>query len=184
LRALERERAETLYHPLYGGAEDKASINVGVVRSGDWAVTVPETLVAEGRIGLIPGEELEPSRSMVLDRIVEVASRDPWLRVHPPEIEWFGGQSMPAEVPTDSPICEAVSRAHERATGQRPNVEGATYGSDMRLFIRIGGMPCVMYGAGDVAWAHGADEHISIPELLTATETIACLLVDWCGAEI
>jgi len=39
----------------------------------------------------------------------------------------------------------------------------------------------VMYGAGDVTVAHHADEHISITELLTATKTIACMLVDWCG---
>jgi len=51
----------------------------------------------------------------------------------------------------------------------------------MRLFSRIGGMPCVMYGAGDVNHAHRADEYISIPDLLTATKTIAHLLFDWCG---
>ena len=51
----------------------------------------------------------------------------------------------------------------------------------MRLFTLIGGMPCVMYGAGDVRHAHHADEHIAIPDLLTATRTIAELLVNWCG---
>jgi len=51
----------------------------------------------------------------------------------------------------------------------------------MRFFVRLSGMPCVMYGAGDIGRAHCPDEHISITELLTATETIACLLVDWCG---
>jgi len=72
-------------------------------------------------------------------------------------------------------------RAHERATGDAPAVEGVSYGADMRLFIHFGQMPCVMYGAGDVGWAHGADEHIIIDDLLTASKTIACLLVDWCG---
>ncbi len=51
----------------------------------------------------------------------------------------------------------------------------------MRFFVRLAGMPCVMCGAGDIGWAHGPDEHVSIPELLTATETVACLLADWCG---
>jgi acetylornithine deacetylase/succinyl-diaminopimelate desuccinylase-like protein len=27
------------------------------------------------------------------------------------------------------------------------------------------------------------DEHISITELLTATTTVACLLLDWCGVD-
>ncbi len=66
-------------------------------------------------------------------------------------------------------------------TGEDPKIEGVTYGADMRLFIKFGDMPCVMYGAGDVAVAHQVDEHISIDELITATKSIACLLIDWCG---
>lgn len=181
LRALERERNATLSHPLYDGMKNKVPINIGLVRAGNWASTVPESLVAEGRIGLIPGEEIEPFRQQVAERIRAVAERDPWLREHPPEIEWFGGQFAPAEIPADAPICHAVAQAHELTTGQRPSIEGVPYGADMRLFIRFGEMPCVMYGAGDVNIAHAPDEHISIPDLLTATKTIALLLADWCG---
>jgi acetylornithine deacetylase/succinyl-diaminopimelate desuccinylase-like protein len=94
-----------------------------------------------------------------------------------------GGQFAPSEVPPDAPICEAVKRAHELATGGEPAIQGVPYGADMRLFIRFGGMPCVMYGAGDVNVAHAPDEHISITELMTATKTVACLLVDWCGVQ-
>jgi len=76
-----------------------------------------------------------------------------------------------------------VKAAHERVTGEKPSVEGVPYGADMRLFIDFGGIPCVMYGAGDVNVAHAPDEHISITELLTATPTVACLLLDWCGVD-
>jgi acetylornithine deacetylase len=40
-------------------------------------------------------------------------------------------------------------------------------------------MPCVMYGAGDVAVAHQVDEYIEIPGLVTAVQTVALLLLDW-----
>ena len=181
LRALEAERNAVLSHPLYDGISNKVPINVGVVRAGNWASTVPESLVAEVRVGLIPGEEVQPFREIVARRIASVADRDPWLREQPPKLEWFGGQFAPAEVPTDAPICEAIKRAHELATGEPPAVEGVPYGADMRLFVRFGETPCVMYGAGDVKHAHAPDEHLNITELLTATKTIACLLADWCG---
>lgn len=183
LRALERERNATLHHPLYERIENKVPISVGLVRAGNWASTVPESLVAEGRIGLVPGEELEPFQDLVVERIRAIADQDPWLREHPPEIEWFSGQFAPAEVPPDASICKAVVRAHELTAGRKPSIEGVPYGADMRLFIRFGGMPCVMYGAGDVNAAHAPDEHISIPELLEATKTVACLLADWCGVK-
>jgi acetylornithine deacetylase len=183
LRELEQERNAVLSHPLYEGVRNKVPINIGLVRAGTWASTVPESLVAEGRVGLIPGEEVDSFKDLVAERIAAVAERDPWLVEHPPELEWFGGQFAPAEVASDAPICEAVIEAHERVTGEKPSVEGVPYGADMRLFIRFGGMPCVMYGAGDVNVAHAPDEHISITDLLTATSTIACLLADWCGTE-
>jgi acetylornithine deacetylase len=183
LRKLEQERNGVLSHPLYDGINNKVPINIGVVRAGNWASTVPESLVAEGRVGLIPGEEVDPFKDLVSERIATVAERDPWLREHPPELEWFGGQFAPAEVEPDAPICEAVKEAHERVTGEAPAVVGVPYGADMRLFIHFGGIPCVMYGAGDVNVAHAPDEHISITELLTATTTLACLLLDWCGVD-
>jgi acetylornithine deacetylase len=183
LRELEQERNGVLSHPLYDAISNKVPINIGVVRAGNWASTVPESLVAEGRVGLIPGEEVDPFKDLISERIAAVAERDPWLREHPPELTWFGGQFAPAEVRTDAPICEAVKKAHQQATGVAPAVEGVPYGADMRLFIHFGAMPCVMYGAGDVKVAHAPDEHISITELLTATSTVACLLADWCGVE-
>jgi acetylornithine deacetylase len=183
LRELEQERNGVLSHPLYDGVRNKVPINIGVVRAGNWASTVPESLVAEGRVGLIPGEEVDPFKDLVSERIAAVAERDPWLREHPPELTWFGGQFEPAEVEPDAPICEVVKKAHERVTGKEPPVEGVPYGADMRLFIRFGEMPCVMYGAGDARVAHAPDEHISVTELLTAASTLACLLGDWCGVD-
>src|SRR5215210_8787483 len=180
---LEEERNGVLSHPLYDGMTNKVPINIGLVRAGNWASTVPESLIAEGRVGLIPGEEVEPFKDLVSERIATVAERDPWLREHPPELEWFGSQFAPAEVEPDAPICEALKKAHEQVTGEAPPVEGVPYGADMRLFIRFGEMPCVMYGAGDVNVAHAPDEYISVTDLLTAASTVACLLADWCGVD-
>jgi acetylornithine deacetylase len=181
LQAFEAERNRTLSHPLYDHMANKIPISIGVVRAGDWPSTVPESLVAEGRIGLLPGEEMHEFQEQVRQRILSVAERDPWLRKHPPTLEWVSGQFAPSETPVEHDLSQAVLRAHERVTGHRPPVQGAPYGADMRLFILIGDMPCVIYGAGDVAVAHQHDEHISIPDLLTATKTIAALLIDWCG---
>ena len=120
LRELEQERNGVLSHPLYEGVRNKVPINVGVVRAGNWASTVPESLIVEGRVGLIPGEEVDPFKDLFSERIAAVAERDPWLREHPPELEWFGGQFAPAEIDPDAPICEAVKRAHKRVTGKEP----------------------------------------------------------------
>jgi len=181
LQAFERERNAMLRHPLYDVFPNKVPINVGVVRAGNWASTVPEILEAEVRVGLLPGEELEWFKKHVTGRIMAAASKDPWLEAHPPVITFFGGQFIAAETQADAPICEAIRKAHRQVTGQTPRTEAATYGADMRHFIAFGGMPCVMYGAGSIRLAHGPDEYLPVDELLTATKTVACLLVEWCG---
>jgi acetylornithine deacetylase len=38
-----------------------------------------------------------------------------------------------------------------------------------------------MYGAGDVNVAHAPEKHTSVPDLMTATKTVALLIAEWCG---
>jgi len=183
LQAFERERNASLHHPLYEDVANKVPINVGVVQAGVWASTVPETLVAEVRVGFLPGEDMYAFWEQVKARIMAVAEADDWLREHPPALEWFGGQFTAADVPADAAIVQAVATAHERVTGESATIEGVPYGADMRHFIQFGNIPCLMYGAGDVGLAHQDNEHINLTEIQTAAKTIATLLIDWCGVE-
>lgn len=146
-----------------------------------WHSTVPETLVAEGRFGLLPGEDMHEFQEQVRQRILSFAKLDPWLREHPPKLEWVSGQFAPAETQPDEPLPQAIIAAHLQVTGEAPVVTGITAGTDMRLYSEIGKMPCIIYGAGDMSIAHQHDEHITISDMQTASKTIAALLIDWCG---
>jgi acetylornithine deacetylase len=181
LLAFEAERNVSIDHPLYQEISNKIPINIGVLSAGNWPSSVPESLVAEGRAGLIPGEEVDEFKAAFLARVDAAARADPWLREHPPKIEWFSGQFAPAEVSADHPVVAALSTAHASATGSSARIEGVPYGADMRHFVRLGKMPCVMYGAGDARVAHHADEFVDLDEVVSATKTIALLIGGWCG---
>ncbi len=181
IMAWEQERNETLSHPLYDHLENKFPISVGVVRAGEWASTVPDTLIAEGRLGFLPGETIEGMMRQTEERIAAVAAADPWLKDHPPVVEWFGGQFASTEISPDEPIAKAVSAAHTAIEGDEPEVIGFTAGLDMRLFTEIGGIPTATYGAGHVSLAHQPEEHLHIPDLLTAISVLTQLTIDWCG---
>lgn len=181
LLAWEAERNETLSHPLMDYLENKFPISVGLVQAGTWASTVPETLVAEGRLGFLPGETIEGMMAQTEARVRKIAEADPWMREYPPVVEWIGGQFASAEVPRDEPIALAMERAHKAVTGQAPVVRGVSWGADMRLFTEIGKMPTVIYGAGDEHNIHCPDEYIDVDDMMTAIETLAMMLVDWCG---
>jgi acetylornithine deacetylase len=152
-----------------------------VVRAGAWPSSVPESLIAEGRAGLVPGETLGELCTAFVNVIDRAADADPWLRDNRPTVEWFSGQFEPAEVSTDSPVVQLLLQSHLAVTGEPATIEAVTYGADMRHFVNFAGIPCAMYGAGDVRVAHFTDEHVDLDELRTVTRTIANAIARFCA---
>jgi len=181
LLAWEAERNAALSHPLYDDFENKFPISVGLVRAGTWASTVPEELVAEGRLGFLPGETIEGMQEQATSRIMAAAARDDWLREHPPIIEWFGGQFASSEICPDEPVAQTIAAAHLAVTGEETRFIGLTSGLDARLLVNIGGIPTAVYGAGNIDNVHCADEYIDIDDVLTAIEVTTIAVIDWCG---
>jgi acetylornithine deacetylase len=168
--------------PLFAGYRLPWPIEVGTVRAGDWASSVPDTLVAEGRYGVAVGEDVAAARRAFEDAIARAAAADPWLAGHPPEVEWWGGRFDPAVTAIDDPIVATVSAAAADVTGVAPPVEGVTYGADMRLLVNTGRIPTVLFGPGDVRVAHMPDEHVPIDDLHAAAKTLVVAAVRFCGA--
>ncbi len=177
----EARRNREITHPLYDALKNKAPINVGTIRGGAWASSVPEFLVAEGRAGLVPGEDLATFKQELAAEISTLAAADPWLREHPPHVEWLNGQFAPAEVASGSPLVTMLSRTWEQVTLTPARIEAMPYGADMRHFVNTGEMPCAMFGAGDVRLAHAPDESISLEDLFTAIAVTAGFIAEWCG---
>jgi acetylornithine deacetylase len=177
----ERRHHLSITHPLYQPFANRAPVNIGIVRAGNWPSSVPESLVAEGRAGLVPGETLVETREALLEVVNAAVADDPWLASHPPSVEWFSGQFAPAETDPAHPLSFALQNAHASVIGEPPGIEGVTYGADMRHFVNLGGIPCLMYGPGDVRRAHRPDEFVPLTEVQTAAKVLAATLVSWCG---
>ena len=180
LRDLERARNAEV-DPLMGRWDLPYPIEVGVVRGGDWASTVPDLLVAEGRLGVALDEPVGAARQALEAAVAEACRADPWLRDHPVAVEWWGGQFAPGRTPTGSPLLAAVRRAHAAVSDRPQQTWGAPYGSDLRLLTGLGGMPTVHYGPGDAGLAHGPDEAVPLAEVRTAARALAVLALDHCG---
>ncbi len=181
LQNLERRRHTRFRNPLYEDDALVAPISVGKVKAGDWPSTVPESLVAEGRYGVFPGESMQSARQEFEKAIAAAARTDAWLLDHPPAVEWFEGQFESAQSPVHAPILQVLSSTHASILGNPPAVRGVPYGSDLRFFTNDAGMTAVLYGPGDVALAHSLDEHIPFQEVIDAAEVIASTIVNWCG---
>jgi len=178
LRDLENRRHDRFSHPLYDGATLAAPLCIGKLQAGNWPSTVPADAIAEGRLGVFPGEDLADARLELEEALRDASAADEWLRDHPVRVEWFEGQFESGETDLDVPILGALSDAHRAVTDHAPRLHGVPYGSDLRLFTRHAGMPAVLYGPGDVQLAHATDESVPLEQLVTAAQVLALLICD------
>jgi acetylornithine deacetylase len=118
-------------------------------------------------------------RPEVEQRIAAVAQSDPWLREHPPTVEWFGWQAEPWRQDADHPFVAILAEATAQVTGVHPPLVAATAGLDAR-FAGPFGIPAACIGArGD--GMHGIDEYVDVESVVETTKILAATIVSWCG---
>ncbi|GHO85308.1 ArgE/DapE family deacylase [Dictyobacter formicarum] len=184
LLQLERARNSNVTHPLLGKFDLPYPLSVGRVQAGNWSSSVPDELIFEGRIGVAMGESCQAVREQFERTLRDLADADPWLREHPLEIEWTGGQFESGEIPQDHPLVQCCDACLQDLTGQKPAIEGITAGTDLRQLVNLGAIPSLLLGPGDVRVAHMPDEHVHITEVLTAARAYILIALRFLQAAV
>jgi acetylornithine deacetylase len=167
---------------LFAGNKLPYPISIGIIRAGDWASSVPDLLVAEGRLGVQLDEDPTAARSALERAVATACNNDPWLRDHPVTVSWPGGQFGSGRIDTVHPLVKEVTNAIRAVEHRDASLGAAPYGSDLRLYAGMGGIPTLHYGPGDVRLAHGPREQVDITELISTTRSLALLAARRCGA--
>ena len=194
VQELERQWAVTKRHPLL--PPGITTINPGVMIGGTGGghegmpnvltavSTFPDYCSLELSLKYLPSERTADVRAEFEEYIARVAATDPWLREHPPEIEWGirGVSFPPAETPPDHPLLAVVDQAVEVATGRPTIHEGFVAVTDL-AWLAGAGIPGVIFGPGSAGNAHGVDEHIAVADLTEGIFALALVVCGWCGVE-
>ncbi len=173
LEADERARNESETDPLMTALGLPYPTIVGKVEGGEWASTVLDRVVAEGRYGVRLGQKWRDGEADLRRCIDAACAADPFLRDHPAAVEITGGRFSSARVPADHPLPVSLTAATEAVLGRRPASVGKPYGADMRLLVNEGRTPTVIFGPGDVAVAHAADEFVPLDEVADCARVLA-----------
>ncbi len=164
--------AET--HPLMRDLALPYPTNVGIISGGQWSSTVMDSLQVDVRIGIALDETVDEAEDRFRRAIDAAIGEDPWLAAHPPTVTRNAAGFGSAQIPLEHPLVTAVADASEGVFGRRAALTAAPYACDMSGWVRLAGVPTVLYGPGDIEWAHAADETAS----LDATERVARVLVE------
>jgi succinyl-diaminopimelate desuccinylase len=162
------------YHPAIG----KPVISVNLINAGIAQNVVPGECTISVDRRLIPGETRETALAEARAALDEVAASDPEFRFqiteHP--LDGYIEANITSE---ESPIVKAVQQSVRDVTGKEPEYFVAWAGATDGRFYRQMGIETVGYGPGGEN-AHGANEAVFIPELVTMArvwaETISAVL--------
>jgi acetylornithine deacetylase len=179
LQTFEAERQRDA-DPRFLGARYPYGLSIGRVQAGDWASSVPDRLVAEGRYGVRLGEPLEDAQRAFEARLGAICATHPWLADHPVRITWIGGAFASGQLPAGHPLLPAVQAAVADAGGDTPPERAIAAGSDLRQY-GAAGVPTLHYGPGDLHLAHGPLEQVPLAEVATAARVFALLILRCCG---
>jgi acetylornithine deacetylase len=141
----------------------------------------PDHAAMEGRMGVRPGESFADAKGQLEAAVTGASAVDPFLKVHPPVVEWWGGRFLAMRTPTDDPIVEILRSSAEAVLGQSVPLEGVPFGADSGLLSQVGETPTVLFGAGDIRRAHRPDESVEIEDLVLMAKMLAVAAIRFCG---
>ncbi len=142
------------------------SLSVGRIEGGVSVNVVPDWCLIEIDRRVIPGERAADCPGRVLAFLREHLDESTMKRVEflPP---WV---NMPPLVAGKAePFLPMLRTAIERVGGRSPEVIGVPYGTDAGP-LGEAGLPCVVFGPGDIAQAHTKDEWIELDQVHQAAE--------------
>ena len=184
LEKLDAKRKAEVRFPLFeedGGPA--CHLIIGTLNCGDWIATVAGFADMGCRVGFIPGEKKEDIQKLVETTIQNAASKDPWLREHPPVVEWLPFMADPYYQDPNHPFVKSVISSAQAILGDQIKVKprGATWSEDTRL-AQYFGFPALSIGpTGE--HPHGVDEYIDLDSLKRATKAIAAATFEWCSQD-
>jgi len=134
------------------------SLSVGRIEGGQSVNVVPDWCEIEIDRRLIPGEQPEQSWAAIrqflshrLGNLEDVEFDPPWV-------------NLPALVPRLEKWLEPLKEAVRRGAGHEPRLGGVPYGTDAGP-LGASGLPCVVFGPGDIAQAHTKDEWVDLDQV-------------------
>jgi succinyl-diaminopimelate desuccinylase len=164
LQAVLGPRLAARHHPLVGGA----TMVCTMIEGGQGVNTVAERCVLTFDRRILPGEtgmEAWQEVRAIAEAFLATRPAALLIDVQPPFIDDFA-----MEVDSDAAII-AAARAICRAEGLAEEPLGVGYGSDASK-MAAAGIPSIVFGPGNIAQAHAADEYVEIAAVVQAARMI------------
>jgi acetylornithine deacetylase/succinyl-diaminopimelate desuccinylase-like protein len=168
-------------HPLMS---QRPTVQVGIIRGGDFVFCVPDVVQLEGAIRWDPGEDFQQVSKRLGQSLSELEKR---LRTkYHPKIRLdlrMRVDREECEVPHDSRIVLSMRRVLKSITGKQYKLTGSRYVTDLSVLQKEAGIPAVEFGPflPDDMTAHTDHESVKITHLHTLSRIYASVALEFCS---
>jgi len=162
--------------PLFDRYPNPMPVLVGKLEAGNWPSMAPASAVLEGMLGFLPNRTREQVMEEIRQAILDGA--DPWLREHF-TLEFLYRHDCHV-LPAGHPLGEGLL-ACAREAGAAAEISAMTASCDACFYHNQLGIPTVVFGPGDLRFAHAPDEQIALEDVATAAAALAGFMTRWSG---
>lgn len=153
---------------LFDKYENPMPLTLGKLHAGNWPATNPSHARLEGVLGLLPNITAQEVMAQIRRLLIEQG---------PPEL----ADNLKAHFPYrhDSSVCPTDAaividmKAAISAMGQQPHIDAMCASCDACFYSGLLGVPTVVFGPGNLKFAHSSDEHIDMADISAAGKIIA-----------
>lgn len=185
LHELEAKWLMTKRHPLLGNP----TINIGQIEGGIGASIVPESCIVKFDVEFLPSEydknynsvEVLPEeiKNEVEECLRTACMGDEWLSSHVAEVNWFQ-ETLCFETDVENAFVQSIINSSQKVE-KNVVLAGLPCGCDGAQLSKLGNMPVVILGPGDLRCLHTTDESMDEELFYKAIEMYACIIAEWVG---
>ncbi len=184
LSELERQWAVFKTHPLV--PPGACNINVLQIEGGSNTFILPDRCDAYVTVTYLPNENRDDVTREIEEHVARAAALDDWLSKYPPTFEWGPPEHpiefAPADIEAEAPPVVDLMDAIRDASGHEPRIGGRGGITDAGWFARAG-IPAVVFGPGDVNYAHRVDERVHLDDVVNHCRATTLFLLRHCGGK-
>jgi succinyl-diaminopimelate desuccinylase len=149
--------------------EPRSTLSFDTIHGGAATNIVPDRCSVTFNRRLVPGEDLDAARQELLAPLDALGLRWDYRETY---------STAPTLVGEDEPVVQAAKRAVS-TLGLEPKVLISAGSDDQRFVVHGAGITnSLVYGPGQTALSHIADERISVEDLVLGTKGLALILAD------
>ena len=190
VREFEREWARDRHHPLMppGITTINPGVMIGGVGLGEDGLPqitsnpamIPDVCVVDFDFKYLPTETFDEVREEFEAFVSAFARTDPWLRDHPPTLQWHLSNIdfPPFSTSPDHALIQAVRDTHQQL-GIETVLTGKRAVTDAAFYAGAGMAPIVLGPAG--AGLHGDNEYVELDSVIETAKVFAGVILRWCG---